>query len=147
MKKDKSTLVSLICVLLLGGVLATLAFTAPLLTKAFIQTFNRPAGVYYPVVITFYCILPFAAGVILCLVKLLLNIMGGEVFTQMNVTLIRWVSILMFIATLIFAVAGYFYMPFYLLGVCAAFIVTVVRVVKNCFAAAVLIKDENDMTI
>ena len=147
MKKDKSTLVSLICVLILGGVLVALAFTAPMLTKAFIETFNRPQGVFFPVVTTFYCILPFAAGVIVCLVKLLLNIMGDEVFTRMNVSLIRAISILMFIATIIFAVAGYFYMPFYLLGVCAAFIVTVVRVVKNCFAAAVLIKDENDMTI
>lgn len=147
MKKDKSTIVSLICVLILGGVLVALAFTAPMLTKAFIETFNRPQGVFFPVVTTFYCILPFAAGVIVCLVKLLLNIMGDEVFTRMNVSLIRAISILMFIATIIFAVAGYFYMPFYLLGVCAAFIVTVVRVVKNCFAAAVLIKDENDMTI
>ena len=147
MKKDKSTLVSLICVLLLGGVLAILAFTAPMLTKAFIESFNRPAAVFYPVVTTFYCILPFAAGVIVCLIKLLLNIMGGEVFTKLNVTLIRSISILMFIATLIFAVAGYFYMPFYLLAVCAAFITLIVRVVKNCFTAAVVLKDENDMTI
>ena len=79
--------------------------------------------------------------------KLLGNILGGEVFTRQNTRLLRAISFLLFFATIIFVVAGYFYMPFYLLAVCAAFMVLIVRVVKNCFAAAVLLKDENDMTI
>lgn len=147
MKNDKSTIVSLITLWMLGGVLIALAFTAPPLTKAFIERFNRPQSIYIPIVTTFYCIFPFAAGVIVCLSGLLRNIIGGDVFITANVKLLRAISILLFFATLIFAVAGYFYMPFFLLAVCAAFIVLIVRVVKNCFAAAVLIKDENDMTI
>ncbi len=147
MKKDKSAVVSLITVLLLGGVLIALAFTAPILAKGFIEHFGRPEGIYLPIVTAFYAILPFAAGVIVCLYMLLKNILTGNVFIRHNVRLLRTISILLFVATLIFAVAGYFYMPFYLLAVCAAFMVTIVRVVKNCFAAAVLLKDENDMTI
>lgn len=147
MKKDRSALLSLVTVGILGGVLLFLACTAPMLTELFIEHFDRPATIFSPVVTTFYTILPFAAGVLVCLWKLLGNILGGEVFIPLNVRLLRIISFLLFFATVIFAAAGYFYMPFYLLAVCAAFITLIVRVVKNCFAAAVVLKDENDMTI
>lgn len=147
MKKDKSAAVSLITLYLLFAVLIALAITAPVLAKTFIEKFDRPETIFFPVVVTFYCIFPFAVGVIFCLSRLLKNIMKENVFITENVKLLRAISILLFVAAMIFAVAGYFYMPFYLLAVCSAFIVLIVRVVKNCFAAAVLLKDENDMTI
>lgn len=147
MKKDRSALLTLVALGILGGLLVFLAFTAPRLARLFVETFNRPAAIVTPILTTFYVILPFAAGVLVCMWKLLCNILSGEVFLTVNVLLLRIVGILLFFATLIFAVAGYFYMPFYLLAVCAAFITLIVRVVKNCFAAAVVLKDENDMTI
>ena len=147
MKKDRSALVSLITVGVFSVLLLVLAFTAPMLVRGFIGRFFRPETIYLPILVTFYTVLPFAAGVLLCLWKLLGNILSGEVFTRQNTRLLRILSILLFVATLIFIAAGHFYMPFYLLAVCAAFMVLIVRVVKNCFAAAVLLKDENDMTI
>ena len=147
MKKDRSAFVSLVSVGVLSAVLAALAVFAPALVSAFIEHFDRPERIYLPIVVTFYAILPFAAGVLICLWKLLGNILAGEVFLPQNVRLLRSISFLLFFATIIFAVAGYFYMPFYLLGVCAAFMVLIVRVVKNCVAAAVEIKEENDLTV
>lgn len=147
MKKDRSALVSLVTVGVLGVLLLVLAFTAPMLAKNFIIRFHRPENIYLPIVTTFYSILPFAAGVLICLWKLLGNILDGQVFIPQNTRLLRVISFLLFFATIIFAVAGYFYMPFFLLSVCAAFITLIVRVVKNCFAAAIILKDENDMTI
>lgn len=147
MKKDRSALLTLVALGILGGLLVFLAFSAPRLAYLFVETFDRPAAIVTPILTTFYIILPFAAGVLVCMWKLLCNILSGEVFLPVNVTLLRVVGILLFFATVIFAVAGYRYMPFYLLAVCAAFITLIVRVVKNCFAAAVVLKDENDMTI
>ena len=147
MKKDRSALVSLVTVGALSAVLLLLAVFGPMLTSAFIERFDRPESVYLPIVVTFYAILPFAAGVLLCLWKLLGNILADAVFIEQNVRLLRSISFLLFFATAVFAVAGYFYMPFYLLAVCAAFMALIVRVVKNCFAAAVVLKEENDMTI
>lgn len=147
MKKDRSALLTLVALGILGGVLVILAFFAPYLARLFVETFNRPAGILTPILTTFYTILPFAAGVLVCMWKLLTNILADKVFIPLNVRLLRIVGFLLFFATLIFAAAGYFYMPFYLLAVCAAFITLIVRVVKNCFAAAVVLKDENDMTI
>ncbi len=147
MKKDRSALVSLVSVGILGIVLSALAVFAPMLVSAFIERFERPESIYLPIVVTFYAILPFAAGVLVCLWKLLRNILAEAVFLRQNVRLLRAISFLLFFATIIFLAAGYFYMPFYLLAVCAAFMVLIVRVVKNCFAAAVALKEENDMTI
>ena len=147
MKKDRSALVSLVTVGILSAVLAALAVSVPMLVTAFIEHFDRPEGIYLPIVVTFYAILPFAAGVLICLWKLLGNILSDAVFITQNVHLLRAISFLLFFATIVFAVAGYFYMPFYLLAVCAAFMVLIVRMVKNCFTAAVLLKEENDMTI
>lgn len=147
MKKDRSALVSLVTVGALSAILLLLAVFGPMLVSAFIEHFDRPASIYLPIVATFYAILPFAAGVLICLWKLLGNILAEEVFIPQNVRLLRAISFLLFFATGVFAVAGYFYMPFYLLAVCAAFMVLIVRVVKNCFAAAVVLKEENDMTI
>lgn len=147
MKKDRSALLTLVALGVLGGLLAFLAFSAPRLAYLFVETFDRPRTIVTPILVTFYTILPFAAGVLVSMWKLLCNILAGEVFLPVNVTLLRVVGILLLCATLIFAVAGYWYMPFYLLAVCAAFITLIVRVVKNCFAAAVVLKDENDMTI
>lgn len=147
MKNNPSTITSLITAFFLSAVLLLLAFTAPMLTKMFIAYFNRPAAIFKPVIITFYTILPLAAGVLFSLIKLLLNIVNDNVFITENVKLLRVISILLAVATLIFAVSGYFYMPFYLLAAFAAFMVIIVRVVKNCFAAAVVLKEENDMTI
>ena len=147
MKNNPSVITSLITAFLLSAVLLLLAFTAPLLTNMFIDYFERPAAIFKPIVITFYTILPLAAGVLVCLIKLLFNIVADDVFIKENVTLLRAISILLAIATFVFAVSGYFYMPFYILAAFAAFMVIIVRVVKNCFAAAVILKDENDMTI
>lgn len=147
MKKDRSALLTLVALGILSAVLTLLAFTAPFLANWFVTTFHRPVGIVPVILTTFYAILPFAAGVLVCLWKLLCNILSEDVFTETNVRLLRTVGFLLFFATLIFAVAGFFYMPFFLLAVCAAFITLIVRVVKNCFAAAVVLKDENDMTI
>lgn len=147
MKKDRSTVTSLVTVFLLGACLLALAFTAPWLTKLFIEAFDRPSTVFTPIIATFYCILPFAAGVLCCLGMLLSNIAHEKVFIKQNISLLRAMSILLFVATLIFVAAGCFYMPFFLLALCAAFITLIVRVVKNCFAAAVILKDENELTI
>ena len=147
MKNNPSAVTSLITAFFLSAVLLLLAFTAPLFTQMFIKHFDRPTAIFKPVVITFYTILPLAAGVLWGLIRLLLNIVKDNVFITENVKLLRAISVLLALSTVVFVVSGYFYMPFYLLGAFAAFMVIIVRVVKNCFAAAVLLKDENDMTI
>lgn len=147
MKKDRSTITSFVCVIIFSVVLLAIAFTAPRLTRVFMEFFNRPETVFIPIVATFYCVFPFAAAVLLCLGVLLANIINGKVFISQNVKLLRAISVFLFIATIIFFVSSFHMPSFWLLTVCAAFMVLIVRVVKNCFAAAVILKDESELTI
>lgn len=102
---------------------------------------------FLPVTTAFYVTLPFAAATLLALDRLLRRILRGEVFVSANVAALRLISYMLCAATVIFLVAGFFYGAFFVLAAAAAFVVTVVRTVKNCFAAAVLLKDENELTI
>ena len=51
------------------------------------------------------------------------------------------------IAAVVCLAAAYIYLPFAFLGVAAAFMALIVRVLKNAFAQAVHMKDELDYTI
>lgn len=146
-KQNRSALLTLILVYIFGACLVVLAFAAPTLVGQYIRVTRRPESLFLPVTTTFYAILPFAAATLLALDRLLRRILRGEVFVSANVAALRLISYMLCAATVIFLAAGFFYGGFFILAAAAAFVVTVVRTVKNCFAAAVLLKDENELTI
>lgn len=146
-KQNRSALLTLILVYVFGICLVLLAFTAPMLLRQYIRVTHRPESLFLPVATAFYAILPFAAATLLALDRLLRRILCGEVFVPANVAALRLISYLLCAAVVIFLIAGFFYGGFFILAAAAAFVVTVVRTVKNCFAAAVLIRDENELTI
>lgn len=146
-KQNRSALLTLILVYVFGICLVLLAFTAPMLLRQYIRVTHRQESLFLPVATAFYAILPFAAATLLALDRLLRRILCGEVFVPANVAALRLISYMLCAAVVIFLVAGFFYGGFFILAAAAAFVVTVVRTVKNCFAAAVLIRDENELTI
>ena len=146
-KQNRSAWLSLILVYIFGALLIFLAFTAPMLVRKYIELTFRPETMFLPVTTAFYAIFPLAAATLVALSRLLRRILRGEVFVSANVAALRLISYLLYAAALVFFVAGFFYSPFFILTAAAAFVATVVRVVKNCFDAAVLLKDENELTI
>lgn len=146
-KQNRSAWLSLILVYIFGAMLIALAFIAPMLVRKYIELTSRPETMFLPVTTAFYAVFPLAAATLLSLEILLRRILRGEVFVAANVASLRLVSYLLYAATVVFLVAGFFYGPFFILAVAAAFVATVVRVVKNCFDIAVVLKDENELTI
>lgn len=78
---------------------------------------------------------------------LLTSIEKGEVFIQKNCDRLRGISWLCMIAAFICLIGSLFYYQLVLLFCIGAFIGLVLRIVKNVFASAVAIKEENDFTI
>ena len=79
--------------------------------------------------------------------RLLKNILAEQVFTQENVNRIcsvRWCCLLV---SLICAPASVYYLPLIFMVIIMGFLGLVVSVVANVMAAAVEIREENDMTI
>ena len=86
-------------------------------------------------------------GIRLRLYKFLRRIEAGAVFVPANVTALRRISWCCAGAAVVCLAAAYIYLPFAFLGVAAAFMALIVRVLKNAFAQAVHMKDELDYTI
>ena len=95
----------------------------------------------------FYPSVIFAYTTLYCLIKLLFNIKKQEIFIIRNVTYLRIISWCCFAVALITLIGGFFYIPFLLIGVAAAFVGLMLRVVKNVMQNAVEIKEENELTI
>ena len=88
-----------------------------------------------------------AAAALYGLWRLLRNISEGEVFIPENVSILRLLSWCCIAAGLVCLFSALYYMPFLIVSAAAAFVGLILRVVKNVFAEAVRLKDENDYTI
>lgn len=78
---------------------------------------------------------------------LLKNISREEVFVPENVQIMRVLSWCCLAAGVIFGISTLYYLLYLLLSVMAFFMGLILRVVKNVFAQAVEIREENDYTI
>ena len=96
--------------------------------------------VYYAFCVPAYVIL-------FSLDRMLVAIKKDEVFSAGNVRYMRVISWCCFGIAIILLASGMVSVVFVALAILAAFFGIVLRVVKNLFAAAVELKDENDFTI
>lgn len=97
--------------------------------------------------VCFYPCAVFAYITLYCLLKLLFNIKKDEIFVEGNVRYLRYISWCCFAVALITAIGGWFYLPFGMVTVAAAFVGLMLRIVKNVMQNAVEIKAENELTI
>ena len=79
--------------------------------------------------------------------QLLTNLLRGEVFTTANIKCMRIISWCCAGAAVIFAFGGLFYLPLFVVAIAAAFMMLIVRIVKNAFQQAGEMKSELDLTI
>lgn len=99
------------------------------------------------ILVGFYVCAPAVLYALWRIDRLLVNILAKQVFTRDNVRFIRciqwccaWVSLVCF-------PAAWFYPPLVFLAVIMAFLALVVSVVKNVMAAAVALREEQDLTV
>lgn len=102
----------------------------------------------------FYFVVPAGYVALVCLDKLLINIRKDVVFDTKNVKLLKIISyaclyaglvgLISFIAVMIF---DFMFETLLVLALGELFMALVVRVVKNVFESAIIIKEENELTI
>ena len=127
--------------------LTVLAFSLPKLLSWY-QGF-RPLGLHGAAAVFFgfyLCLIPVVLA-LLRIETLLKNILSGDVFIHGNVKLIRSVRSCCLIVAVICVLAGLFYQPLLFLSVIMGFLCLIVSVVMNVIAAAVEIREENDLTV
>lgn len=146
--KDKSAKLSMICIWIFAMLLLAADVSAVRLSKwyAGLRFYGSLSlGMLLAVSIYF---LSIPAWICLWnLRKLLLNIMKEKIFTEDNVRYLRTVSWCCAGASAICLLSGIYYLPFFILAIAAAFMMLIVRIVKNIFRQAVDMKSELDLTI
>ena len=144
--KDKSILLTQVfLVLIFLALLALDIFMFPI-TKWY---FGRLIyGTKYQVTVTILYIISMIGYVFLyCMWRLIANIRKSEVFTAVNVKILRIISWLCILVALAAFAGGFFLRAFFLVSAAAAFMSLIVRVVKNAFQQAIAMKDELDLTV
>ena len=99
------------------------------------------------ILIAYYACLPFALTALVCLWKLMRNILAERVFHPSNSRLMAVVSWCCVGVALVTLAAFRWYPPLIFITLSMAFLFLIVRVVRNCFIAAIALKEENSLTI
>jgi len=146
--KDNSIVLSKACIWLFAAAEVVCGVTMPLVGDGIVRRRGMPAvsgRLYF--VSSLYLLMVPATIALYYLYRLLSNISKEEVFVRQNVVFLRrisWACVLAAVISLVFTVG---YQPFLMLAAAAGFMALILRVVKNVFAEAVALKEENDFTI
>ncbi|MFV0527225.1 MAG: DUF2975 domain-containing protein [Lachnospiraceae bacterium] len=145
--KNKSLQLSIFSIRLFAVLLAAGVAGAPWIVRYY---FGMPVGDLtrnLPFCIIIYCCAIPGFLMLLWMHRLLRNIQSEEVFTEVNVHLLRRLSWGCIAEAIIMFVAGFLYPSFFVISVAAAFIALIIRVIKNMMEQAGELKKENDFTI
>ena len=95
----------------------------------------------------YYLCVPMILGALFFMDRLLLSILRGGVFLERNVGFLRRICLCCAGVSAVSLVCGIFYQPLLFLFAIMAFLSLSVSVVENVMAAAVAIREENDLTV
>lgn len=146
--KDKSVMLSRVCVIIFAVILTIGCLMGPWIFQLFVKSRgDRLAGKLPLVLMTAYTSAIFIAIALYYLYQLLKNINKEQVFLKSNVRYLRCLSWCCFAVSIIYFLSGFYYSTLWVLTAMALFMSLILRVVKNVFAQAEEIKRENDYTI
>ena len=132
---------------LLALAVAVLVFCMPGLMRWYASV--RPLGpkVTDAIIVAYYLCAPVVLYALWTIEKLMGNILADRVFVEDNVRFIRRLRWCCLGVSAVCLPAALRYPPLIFLAVIMAFLSLIVSVVKSVFAAAVELREENDLTI
>lgn len=95
----------------------------------------------------FYPSSVFAYITLYSLIRLLFNIKNEQIFIKNNIKYLRRISWSCIAVAVIALISGVFYIPYSFIAVAAGFVGIMLRVVKNAFQSAIVLREENELTI
>ena len=145
--ENKSVRLSQVCVAVFAALLLLLDVFCYAAVGWFIHLRGMPWQTGILMMITIYLCSVFGWVLLWKLWRLLRNIRAQVVFDAKNVALLRAVSWCCVGAGIICLVSSVYYLPFSAVAIAAGFMALIVRIVKNVFEQAILMKDDLDLTI
>ena len=146
---SRSIVLSGICVGLFTAAYLAVVIGCPIVVRYYVALRREQISAAHErlLMLTVYlCAAP--VGVILWkLMRLIGNIGREQLFTDGNISCLRWISWMCFAVAAITLVSAWYYVMWIVIGCCMAFMGLLIRVIKNVFERAKEIKEENDFTI
>jgi len=144
----KSVTLSKVCVILFMVLLLASVILAPRMVARLMQMSAMAHGAGRGLFLgTIYTGSVPAAAILIWLFVLLRRISAGQVFIKENTACLRYISWCCFFGAAVCLVSSLYYTPWVAIGVSAAFMGLIVRVVKNVVAKAVSLQDDAEFTI
>lgn len=122
-------------------------FAMPYAAEFYERTSFQAGNVTVPLLVTFYSCAAVGFVILFVLDRLVSNIRKGAVFVDKNVQLLRVLSYCCFIIAVITLIFARLRILVFVITFAAAFIGLILRVIKNCFEQAVILREENDFTV
>lgn len=147
MTSKRSAKFTLWCNRFVALTVAVLIFLFPKLLNWY-QSF-RPLGLHGAAAVCFgfYLCVPVVLYALWCIDRIITNLLKDSVFVQANVSYVRRIRWCCAGISLICIPAACFYQPLIFMVVIMGFLALTVSLVKNILAAAVELREENDLTI
>ncbi len=99
----------------------------------YVETMKRDPSLPTIIMLTCYPCVPFAAGILVCIKKLLKNAVTGDLFNEHSIRYLKNIMAFSLIIAVITLIAGWFYMPFFLVGATFAFLALLVFAFRTVF--------------
>ena len=145
--ENKSVRLSQACVVVFAALLLLLDVFCCAAVTWFIHLRGMQWQIGVLMMITIYLCSIFGWVLLWKLWRLLANIRAQVVFDAKNVALLRAVSWCCVGAGTVCLASSFYYLPFSAVAIAAGFMALIVRIVKNIFEQAILMKDDLDLTI
>lgn len=129
-----------------GMVLLTMIFMSKFI-DAIVPVYTVAPAYRYLFTVTLEACLGVGLIILFFLRRLIKNIDNDETFGERNIKYLRIISWLCILETIILFASAFYYFPWIFVAGVTAFVGLIVRIIKNVFCQALLIKEENDFTI
>lgn len=148
----RSLRLSLLLVWVLFIFIPVLACCVPVMVHWYDVEYGAGVGfltgsVYFPLCICLYSAAACGEVCLFHLMRLLQNLKKDEVFTSRNCHYLRVISWCCLLASIPFAILGFWRFLSFIVALAAAFFGLILRVLKNVFDKAVALQEESDYTI
>ena len=135
------------CARIIFLIMIVLLFTLPDLVRWYNTFRELSLNGGNAIIAGFYCCAPVVFYALWCIERLIGNIRKDAVFVSGNVSCLRRLRWCCALVSFICLPAAYYYQPLIFMSVIMAFLAVAVSVMKNVMAAAVELREENDLTI
>lgn len=146
MKRDNSLFLTKLLINTVIVLIPIIAIFSSKIIYLFLEV-NKLLAIALYLNISFYLSLAVAFIILIELKTLIKNIENDNIFEVCNIKILKRISYYFFIEAMIAFVSSFYLLSWALIMLASFFMALIIRVVKNVFRKAYLIKLENDYTV